>query len=380
MKLAVLTSGRQDWGILRSTCAALRAHSSLSLSLWSGGMHESAAFGATAKDIEADGFTLDARLSWLDDANTPAAEQSARALRAVAGALEQHRPDALVLVGDRFETAAAALAATLSAVPVVHLHGGEETEGAFDNALRHAITKLAHLHFVSHEKHAARVRAMGEDPASIHVVGAPGLDNLHRADLPGRDALARELGVELRAPVVLVTLHPSTLGGEPAEEASAVVNAMDLVPATYIITMPNADPGATTIRDILRAAGQRPGRVVVEALGERRYWGLLRLADAMLGNSSSALVEAPAVHLPAVNVGDRQRGRERGANVVDAPAEPQALAAALRHAISGELRRASERAGAPFGDGHSAARIVDVLSRWQPPRPPRKRFFETSPR
>lgn len=380
MKLAVLTSGRQDWGILRSTCVALRAHPTLSLSLWSGGMHESPAFGATAKDLEADGFVLDARLPWLDDAATPAAEQSARALRAVAGALEQHRPDALVLVGDRFETAAAALAATLAAVPLVHLHGGEETEGAFDNALRHAITKLAHLHFVSHERHAARVRAMGEDPASIHVVGAPGLDNLHRADLPSRDQLAHELGVELRAPVVLVTLHPSTLGGDPAEEARAVVSAMDAVPATYIITMPNADPGATAIRDILREAGQRPGRVVVEALGERRYWGLLRVADAMLGNSSSALVEAPAVHLPAVNVGDRQRGRERGANVVDAPAEPAALSAALRQALSGEVRRASERAGAPFGDGQSAARIVDILSRWQPPRPPRKRFFETSTR
>lgn len=380
MKLAVLTSGRQDWGILRSTCVALRDHPTLALSLWSGGMHESPAFGGTAKDIAADGFVLDARLPWLDDANTAAAEQSARALRAVAGALEQHRPDALVLVGDRFETAAAALAATLAAVPVVHLHGGEETEGAFDNSLRHAITKLAHLHFVSHAKHAARVRAMGEDPASIHVVGAPGLDNLHRADLPGRDELAHDLGSELRAPVVVVTLHPSTLGGDPAAEARAVASAMDAVPATYIITLPNADPGAAVIRAILCEAGKRPGRIVVESLGERRYWGLLRVADAMLGNSSSALVEAPAVHLPAVNVGERQRGRERGGNVVDAPAEAQAVTAALRHALSGELRRASERAGAPFGDGHSAARIVGVLSRWQPPRPPRKRFFEMSTR
>ena len=376
MKIAVLTSGRQDWGILRSTCIAIRDHGSLELSLWSGGMHEHAAFGATAKDIEADGFTLHSRLPWFDGVDTSAAEQAARALAKVADALAEHRPAALLLVGDRLETAAAALAATLAATPIVHLHGGEETEGAFDNALRHAVTKLSHLHLVSHERHAARVRAMGEDPATVHVVGAPGLDNLHRADLPSREDLARSLGIALDAPVVIVTLHPSTLGGDPDVEASALATAMDQVPASYVITLPNADPGAAPIRRILGEAGRKTGRVVVDALGERRYWGLMRIADAMLGNSSSAIVEAPALHLPAVNVGERQRGRERGGNVVDVPADAGAIASGLRQALSGELRAASARVGAPFGDGDSAARIVEILSRWQPPRPPRKSFFD----
>ncbi len=379
MKLAVLTSGRQDWGILRSTCLALRGHPSLSLSLWSGGMHEAEAFGRTVVDVEGDGFAVDEHLSWLDGVDTPASTQAARALEAVAGALARRRPDALVLVGDRLETAAAALAATLSATPIVHLHGGEETEGAFDNALRHAITKQSHLHLVSHERHAARVRAMGEEPSDVHVVGAPGLDNLHRADLPEKGELERFLCVELVPPVVIVTLHPSTLGAAPALEAHALTAAMDAVPATYVVTLPNSDPGAALTRAALVDAARRPRRVAVEALGERRYWGLMRMADAMLGNSSSALVEAPAVHLPSVNVGDRQRGRERGLNVIDAPADEEAIAAALVRALTPSFRGALRDAAPPFGDGHSAARIVQVLEQWQPPRPPRKRFVEDRP-
>lgn len=378
MNVAVLTSGRQDWGIVRSTCAALRAHRTLRLSLWAGGMHESVAYGMTVKDLEADGFVVDEHLSWLDAADMPATAQAARALELIGGALTERRPDALLLVGDRLETAAAALAATLCATPIIHLHGGEETEGAFDNALRHAITKQSHLHLVSHERHAERVRAMGEDPEAIHVVGAPGLDNLRREDLPSKAELERSLGLSLEAPVVLVTLHPATLGADPMLEARAVAAAMDAVPATYVITLPNSDPGSAGIREVLLAAAKGPRRVAVEALGERRFWGLLRVADAMLGNSSSALVEAPAVSLPAVNVGDRQRGRLRGENVLDAGSDTASIVAALRASLTVERRAELRKIAGPFGDGHSAEKIVAVLERWQPPRPPRKRFAERS--
>lgn len=374
MRIAVLTTGRQDWGIVRSTCLALRTHPTLSLSLWSGGMHEHAAFGASINDILADGFVVDEHLGWLDGPGMSATAQAAGALEAVAGALTRRTPDALLLTGDRLETAAAALAGTLCAIPIVHLHGGEETEGAFDNALRHAVTKQSHLHLVSHEKHAARVRAMGEDPATIHVVGAPGLDNLRRHDLPTRDELARALGDALEPPVVVVTLHPTTLGADPSIEARAVVAAMNLIQATYVITLPNSDPGAEQTRAILVAAARHERRVVVEALGERRFWGLLRIADAMVGNSSSALVEAPALDLPAVNVGDRQRGRERGNNVLDTDASADQIAAALRRALGPALRASLRGSPRPFGDGKSAQKIVAVLERWSPPRPPRKRF------
>ena len=374
LRLAVLSTGRQDWGILRSTCLALRDDHAFDLRLMVGGMHCSERFGRTVDSVLAEGFAPRETLAWIAaDRSAPAAEEAGTALAAVGGALDRQRPDALMLVGDRFETAAAALAATLAALPIVHLHGGEESEGAFDNNFRHAITKLSHLHLVSHPAHRERVIAMGEDPSTVHVVGAPGLDNAHRTDLPPRAELEGALGLKLQPPVVVVTLHPATLGGDPGREARAVSAAMDAVEATYVITMPNTDPGHEAIREAFAAAARRPRRVAVDALGERRYWGLLRAADAVLGNSSSGLIEAPVLGLPAVNVGERERGRLRGANVIDVPSEPAAITAGLRRALEPGFRAALTGTASPFGDGRSAARIRDVLAAWKPPRPPVKR-------
>jgi len=218
---------------------------------------------------------------------------------------------------------------------------------------------------------------MGEDPATVHVVGAPGLDNLHRTDLPGRGELERALGVPLSPPVVVVTLHPATLGADPAEEAAAIRSAMDAVDASYVVTMPNTDPGHEQVRRVL-AEAKGPRRAIVEALGERRYFGLMRVADALLGNSSSGLIEAPALKLPAVNVGERQTGRLRSANVVDVPGGAAAVTAALRRALDPAFRASLARMPSPFGDGHSAERIVGLLSEWRPPRPPVKRALRVA--
>jgi UDP-N-acetylglucosamine 2-epimerase (non-hydrolysing) len=373
MRLAVLTSGRQDWGILRSTCLILRDDPRFELRLIVGGMHCLERFGRTELQIAAEGFQLAERLDWMSD-GASAAGQAGRAVGAVGGALGRQDPDALLLVGDRFETAAAALAATLERVPIVHLHGGEETAGAFDDPLRNAVTKLSHLHLVSHPDHARRVMGMGESPDTVHVVGAPGLDNLHRTDLPTRAELERELGISLRPPVILVTLHPATLApdGASAGEVAAIVGAMDRVAATYVITLPNNDPGEEPLREALVDAARGDRRVAVEALGERRFWGMLRVSDAILGNSSSALIEAPALGLPAVNVGDRQRGRIRGDNVIDVVGRADSVEAALREALAPATRRRLAGAVSPFGDGRSAPRIIDILAGWAPPRPPRK--------
>lgn len=370
MRIAVLTTGRQDWGILRSTYALLRSNPAFSPILLAGGMHGEPRFGSGQR-LADEGFTPDEVMRWAGtDTDARPQQQAGDAVRLVGDALAKHRADALMLVGDRFETAAAALAATLARVPIVHLHGGEETEGAFDNALRHAITKLSHLHLVSHRDHARRVISMGEDPANVHVVGAPGLDNLRRDDLATRPELESELGVSLASPVVLVTLHPATLGAAPEAEVAAMIAAMDRVPATYVITLPNVDPGATAIREQLLAASKRPnpghGRCVAEALGERRYFGLLRLCDAMLGNSSSAIIEAPVLRLPAVNIGDRQKGRLRGHNVVDVEATVGAIAEALERAIDPAARAELPHGDGPFGDGQSAARILEILASWTP--------------
>ena len=380
MRLAVLTTGRQDWGILRSTCLILRDDPRFDLRLLVGGMHCVDRFGRTERQIEEEGFRPVERLDWIVEGATATA-QTGRAVTAVGDALARQRPDALLLVGDRSETAAAALAATLELVPVVHLHGGEETAGAFDDPLRHAITKLSHLHLVSHADHARRVIALGESPDTVHVVGAPGLDNMHRADLPTRAELERDLGIALVPPVVLVTLQPTTLASnETAEhERVAVTAAMDDVSATYVITLPNDDPGAEPLRQALVAAGEGDRRIAVEALGERRFWGMLRVADAVLGNSSSALIEAPALGVPAVNVGDRQRGRIRGDTVIDVDPSPGSVARALREALSPATRERLAIAGSPFGDGRSAERIVGILADWTPPRPPRKASIPMPP-
>ena len=381
--IAVLTTGRQDWGILRSVCLAIRAQPSLSPALAVGGMHLSPRHGHTVDLVEADGFVPAARLAWLPDDETasdpPAATQAATALAEVGAWLRAARPDALVLVGDRFETAAAAVAATLERVPIVHLHGGEQTLGAFDDALRHAITKLAHLHLVSRDEHARRVIAMGEDPAAVHVVGAPGLDNAFRADLPDRAELEAELGITLEPPVVVVTVHPATLEPDPAAAARAVAAAMGRVSATYVVPLPNVDPGADLAAAALLDAAARPGRVAVRALGERRYWGLLRVADAMLGNSSSGLIEAPAVRLPAVNVGDRQAGRHRPATVTDVAADPSAVADALQRVLAPGYRESMPPADDVVADGRAGERVAHIIAAWEPPMPPRKPPIRLAP-
>jgi UDP-hydrolysing UDP-N-acetyl-D-glucosamine 2-epimerase len=370
MRFAVLSTGRQDWGILRSTAVMLRESGTHSLVLLAGGMACSTAFGDVAAMMEEEGFRPE-RLPWHEPS---AAAEAGAALAAVGTALERARPDALVLVGDRYETLAAATAATLLNVPIVHFHGGEETAGAFDDNLRNAVTKLSHLHFVSHPEHARRVVAMGEEPRTVVVVGAPGLDNLRRNDLATREMLEAHLGRELPSPVVVVTHHPTTYG-DPEAEISAVVRAMDMVDATYVITLPNSDPGSAHIRAALVAAAARGRRVAVDALGERRYWGLLQIADATLGNSSSALIEAPVLGLPAVNVGDRQKGRTRGGNVINVAVDADAIASALKRALTPEFRSVARNAGSPFGDGYAGVKIGEVLARWIPPSPPIKRLY-----
>jgi UDP-hydrolysing UDP-N-acetyl-D-glucosamine 2-epimerase len=373
LKLAVLTSGRQDWGAVRSICLRLRDDSAFKLQLLVGGMHCSERFGNTAQLVEDAGFHGYESLAWIPDNRLPSAsEQSGEALKMIARSLDKQKSHALLIVGDRFETAAAALAATVASIPVIHISGGEETEGAFDNQLRHAITKMSHLHLVGNEDAAARIKAMGEDPATVHVVGDPLLDNLHRSDLASRADLEDFVGGPLLRPVVLVTLHPATLGVCPEVECSALIQAMDEVDATYIITQPNSDPGHETIRTMFTAAARKPRRYFVPALGDRLYWGLLCCADAMIGNSSSGLIEAPAVQLPVVNLGDRQKSRVRGKNVLDVPPEPKQIIETLRLAMSAKFRASLNGTLSPYGDGHSAERIVKIFERWTVPCPPRK--------
>jgi UDP-hydrolysing UDP-N-acetyl-D-glucosamine 2-epimerase len=231
---------------------------------------------------------------------------------------------------------------------------------------------MSHLHLVSNEEHARRVMAMGEEPGSVHIVGMPSLDGAFRSDLPDRAALSVDLGLPLTPPVVIVTVHPATLDADPVSAARAVAGAMAEVPATYVLTLPNVDPGGDGVAQVMLAAATGPDRVAVRALGERRYWGLMRLADAMLGNSSSGVAEAPAVRLPVVNVGDRQAGRHRQGEVVDVAADPAEVAAALRRVLDPGYRATMPEPDQPLPDGRAGERVAHIIAEWHPSRPPRK--------
>lgn len=373
--LAVLTTGRQDYGILRSTILALGKDPRFRLQLWVGGMQLSPRYGRAVELIRQDGAEIACELDFLSEPPSATAD-AARALDAIGRQLGTAQPDALLLVGDRMETLAAGMAATIATVPVVHLHGGEETEGAIDNACRHALTKLSCLHLVSHPRHAERVLQMGEHPDRIVVVGAPGLDNLYREDLPSLKEVAESLGRTLLDPLVLVTVHPTTLGDDPIVEVKAVADAMDRVAASYLVTAPNADAGGMEVRRFWEGwVENRENVVLVDALGETRYWSVLRSAAAVVGNSSSGIIEAPAAGVPVINVGDRQRGRFRYGAVADVPSVAGPISAALTSALKEGICAAGVRApGNGYPVGPAAPRIVEALAHWEIPSPPRKAF------
>jgi UDP-hydrolysing UDP-N-acetyl-D-glucosamine 2-epimerase len=363
--VAVVTVSRSDWGHLVPVLEAIRACDDLELRLVAGGMHLSARFGRTVDLIAADGFTVHEALDFLepDDAPEAIARSTGRGLSAFAGAWARQRPDLVVVLGDRFEMLAAALAALPFALPVAHVHGGEVSEGAIDNQMRHAITKLAHVHFASAPEHARRIEAMGEEAWRIHTVGAPGLDRTRTVDLLARERLAASLGLPLDARWLVVTYHPVTLEyADTARHVDELLAALDKVDAALVLTYPNADTaGRVIIERLEEFAARRHGARLVRSLGDRTYLSLLAHADAMVGNSSSGLIEAPSFALPVVNVGNRQRGRLRGANVIDVGNGRDEIVAGLEAALAPARRERLRGLANPYGDGHAAPRIVKVL-------------------
>jgi len=373
---AVLTTGRQDWGLLRPLCERLAEDEYFNLQIFAGGMALDARFGEVVKSIVADGYDVTERLAF-DPVALSAGEQSAEALRLTTLALQRRAPDALILLGDRYETAAAALAAAIARVPIVHLYGGDETEGAIDNALRHSITKLSSLHFCSHEVYAQRVLQMGEDPAAVHTVGSTSVDNCLNLPTPGKAELEAFLNLPLNPPLALVTVHPTTLAaqGEP-DEAAATLRAIEIADITAVITLPNSDPGSAKIREMLiNFASKRKNVVAVESLGEARYLGVLKLASFALGNSSSGLNSAPALGVPTINVGDRQKGRLRSPSIIDVKSDPQEILEAMKKAQSPEFLSSIKGKTSIFGDGNAAIKMVKILKDWEAPNPPRKSFY-----
>jgi UDP-hydrolysing UDP-N-acetyl-D-glucosamine 2-epimerase len=366
-RIAFFTSTRAEYGLLRPLMAEVASRPALALHVIVSGTHLSDAHGATWREIVADGFPIDERVEMTvaaDDAEGVALS-AAQVLSGVTSALVRLKSDVLVLLGDRFELLAAAQAAVLARVPIAHLHGGEATEGAIDESIRHAVTKLSHWHFAAAEPYAERIRQMGEAPDRVWNVGAPAMDNIAALDPVPKEALETFLGLTLRAPAFLVTYHPVTLEDDGGLKAmQALLAALDTGAGSVVITGANADPGANAIRAALQAfADERSDRVVlVESLGVRRYLSLMRRVDAVVGNSSSGLLEAPVVGVPTVDIGPRQQGRLRAPSVLHCGESAQEIRQALDTALSADHRAIAARRESPYGQPGAARRIVDLLT------------------
>jgi UDP-hydrolysing UDP-N-acetyl-D-glucosamine 2-epimerase len=324
--------------------------------------------GWTAREIERHGFEIDASVPMTSggDSRSDIALSAGQGLVGFSAAFPRIAPDLVLVLGDRFEMHAAALAATFAGLPLAHIHGGELSLGAWDDAMRHSITKLSHLHFVSTEEHGRRVRQLGEESWRVHVSGAPGLDHVRQIEAWDRDRLERHLQLALPLPPLLVTFHPVTVQLERTESQldalATVVSEVADRGRPVIITRPNADAANRRIVQRFQAlAADRTNVRFVDNLGTEPYFNLMRHAVAMLGNSSSGIVEAASFELPVINVGDRQAGRSRSANVLDADCELSPMRRALAIACSDEFRRGLQGMTNVYGDGNSAPRIVAVL-------------------
>ncbi len=363
--LAVVTTSRADYGIYRPVLRRIETDPDLRLRLIVSGMHLVEDFGLTVRQIEADGFDIAGRLDTLERADDPfaVARSMGRAVGLFAEAYERSRPDILVVLGDRFEMHPAALAALPFRIPVAHLHGGEVTEGAIDESLRHCITKLSHLHFASTDVYARRIVQMGEEPWRVTCCGAPGLDNLRDMEWMDRAELSATCGCDLPETFLLAVYHPVTLEHEgTAEQFARVCEALERLDVSVLFTRPNADTGGRLLIELLErfvAAHERAHEVA--NLPTRAYLSAMRLAAAMVGNSSSGIVEAGSFGLPVVNIGRRQTGRVRGPNVIDVPCDTEAIANALRRALTADFRAGLKGMVNPYGRGDAAERIVARL-------------------
>lgn len=365
--VCVFTSSRADFGLLRPVMGLIRESTDLRLRLLASGSHLSPEFGLTKTEVCEAGFTIDEEVEVVVSADTPTAICSSMGLALIGfgSALVRLEPSVLLVLGDRYETLCASTAAQVCLVPVAHIHGGETSQGAMDEAFRHAITKMSHLHFASCELHRRRIIQMGEQPAHVFNVGALGVENVRRTALMSRQEVASAIGLPENRPFLLVTFHPVTLERATAEvQFSALLEALEaFTDHAVLLTRSNADVDGRVINETLEGYRRtRPTRAVVAAsLGMRTYLSAMSHADAVVGNSSSGLLEAPALRVPTVNIGDRQKGRLGAASVIDCDPKPGAIVEAIRTALSEEFRGSLAGMTHPCEQPDTAARIVQQL-------------------
>jgi UDP-hydrolysing UDP-N-acetyl-D-glucosamine 2-epimerase len=363
--IAVVTSSRADYGHLYWPLRDLSANDSVDLRIVALGPHLSPEFGHTFKEIENDGFTIHGRVECLlsSDSDVGMAKTIGVATLGLADLFGRMRPDLLLLIADRYEMLAPASVALALRIPIAHIEGGEISEGAIDDAVRNALTKMSHIHFTSTHAARQRVIAMGEEEWRVHRAGAPSLDHLRRQTLLTCEQLESKLNLDLAAPPILVAYHPVTLALDTIEEAGALFAALETLPDQILFCFPNADAGSRALVDRTKSflASRASGRIFTN-LDPVTYWSLLRQAKMLVGNSSSGIMETASFALATVNIGMRQQGRERAANILDAASAKDSILEKIEVAASPDFRRSLAGMVNPYGDGHASEKIVEVLT------------------
>lgn len=367
-KIAVFTGTRAEYGLLYWIIKGLHESSEAELQLFVGGMHLSPEFGKTIAQIELDRFPVTEKLEFLLSSDTPVgiAKSMGLALICAADAFERAKPDLLVILGDRFESMAICQAAMVAQIPIAHIHGGETTEGLIDEAVRHSITKMSHLHFTATEEYRQRVIQLGENPARAFNVGAPGIDSIRALELLSREALSESIQFDLTdVPYMVVTYHPVTLSRDGAvEDLKQLLAALrEYTEHKFLITYPNADTHGRALIPLLDDFSREfPGRVLlVQSLGQLRYLSALKHCDLVIGNSSSGLIEVPTFKIPTINIGDRQKGRIAGNTVINCDGNKASIQRAITEALSTSFREKCCNSVNPYGEGGSSSKIVNII-------------------
>jgi len=382
-KICVITGTRAEYGLLRWVMQGIQDDSELILQIIATGMHLSPEFGLTYQAIEQDGFQINRKVEMLTSSDTPVGIAKSMGLGVIgfADALNDLNPDLILVLGDRFEIFSAVSAALVARIPVAHLHGGEATEGLIDEAIRHAITKMSHLHFVAAEAYRQRVIQLGEQPDRVFLVGGLGIDNIKRLQLLDRDALEDSLDLKLGRKNLLVTFHPVTLEtATAADQMKELLAALaDLQDTHLIITLPNADTdGRTLIKMVEKFVAQHPNARAYTSLGQLRYLSCLAYVDGVVGNSSSGLSEVPSFKKGTINIGDRQRGRLQAASIINCEPNRKSISAALEKLYSTDFQECLSRVTNPYGDAGASEAIISEVKSVTLDGLLKKRFYDLS--
>jgi GDP/UDP-N,N'-diacetylbacillosamine 2-epimerase (hydrolysing) len=345
------------------------------------GTHLSSAFGYTVQEIELDGFRPDARVEILTDTDSPAevTRSMGRGLLGFADVLENISPDVVVVLGDRYEVFIAATAALMACIPIAHIHGGELTEGAVDDALRHSITKMSQLHFVAAGPYRDRVIQLGEDPLSVHLVGGLGIDSIKKISCLSKVELESALGITFAKRSLLITFHPVTLEPEQCQtQMTELLRALgSLTDTTLIFTMPNADSGGREIMSLINDfVEEHKNSHVFASLGQLKYFSCIEQVDGVIGNSSSGLTEVPTFHKGTINIGNRQKGRIQAESVINCDSNKTDIERAITDLYSPEFQKKLTNVINPYGDGGASHRIVSILREYDVSKGTAKRFFD----